>query len=73
VLGVGLRLRRVAVEPVGDLREAQQDLGRLLLGQPRGSRGRRERRLDEPAVLVVDRLGRRRGRAGGARERERRG
>ena len=59
VLGVRLRLRRVAVEPVGDLRRSAKRIAVACSSVSRAAPGGRgERRLDEPAVLVVDGLGR---------------
>ena len=52
---VGLRARRVAVEPARDLGIGQEGLDRLALGEPGRSGGGRERRLDQTSLLVVDR------------------
>ncbi len=57
-LGVGGGLRRVAVEPGRDLRVGEEEPRHARLGQPRPARSRRERRVDEAALLVVDRGGR---------------
>ena len=71
-LGVGGGLRRVAVEPGRDLRVGEEEPRHARLGQPRPARSRRERRVDEAALLVVDRGGRP-GRRPGRRRRGRPG
>src|SRR5581483_11527735 len=69
---LGLRLRRVAVEPARDLRVGEEEGRRARGGEASRVRDRRERRLDEVAEAVVDGRGRRRGGGGGGRgERER--
>src|SRR5205823_878745 len=63
-------LARIAGEPVGDLVVGEEDRLRALLGQPRGFLWRRERRLDDATLGVVDG---RRGRCRDCRRSDRRG
>jgi hypothetical protein len=55
------------------LRKLEQDVDRLLLGQPLLADRRRERRLDESSLFVVDGLPRRSRRNRGRGKRQRRG